>query len=45
MGRLHKIDVLVQSAGVNEFEESTIAENLNRMFVTNFLHKVVLGEG
>jgi NAD(P)-dependent dehydrogenase (short-subunit alcohol dehydrogenase family) len=43
--RLQKIDALIQSAGVLDFEASTTSEGLNKMFVTNFLHKLVLAEG
>jgi NAD(P)-dependent dehydrogenase (short-subunit alcohol dehydrogenase family) len=43
--RLEKLDALVQSAGGVEFEASTTAEGLNKLFVMNFLHRVALAEG
>ena len=43
--RLPRIHALIQSAGVIEFDRATTAEGHNRMFVINFLHKVVLAEG
>jgi NAD(P)-dependent dehydrogenase (short-subunit alcohol dehydrogenase family) len=43
--RLQKLDALILSAGSVEFIPATTSEGLDRTFVTNFLHKVVLAEG
>jgi NAD(P)-dependent dehydrogenase (short-subunit alcohol dehydrogenase family) len=45
LGRARPIDALVQCAGVVGFERSITPEGLDGMFVTNFLHKVVVAEG
>jgi NAD(P)-dependent dehydrogenase (short-subunit alcohol dehydrogenase family) len=44
-GRLQKIDALIHSAGVIDRAPSTTREGLDKVFVTNFLHKLVLAEG
>ena len=43
--RTPKLDALVLSAGALDFENVQTSEGLNRTFVVNFLHKVVLAEG
>ena len=43
--RASQVDALIQSAGVIDFEATRTVEGLDRMFVTNFLHKLVLAEG
>lgn len=43
--RFSKIDALVQSAGVFDSQPMITSEGLDRVFVTNFLHKQVLAEG
>ena len=44
-GRLTNLDALILSAGVIEFQAATTAEGLDRSFVINFLHKLVIAEG
>lgn len=39
------LDAVILSAGGLEFEATKTSEGLNKVFVTNFLHKFVLGEG
>jgi NAD(P)-dependent dehydrogenase (short-subunit alcohol dehydrogenase family) len=43
--RVQKIDAFIQSAGVIDMEKSKTAEGLDKMFVINFLHKLLLAEG
>jgi retinol dehydrogenase 14 len=40
-----RLDALILSAGVIEFERATTSEGLDRQFVINFLHKLVLADG
>lgn len=44
-GRWERLDAFIQSAGVIEFEVASTSEGLDKMFVANFLHKLVLAEG
>ena len=44
-GRLPRLDALIQSAGVIDFEATLTTEGLNKVFVTNFLQRFVLAEG
>ena len=43
--RLRRIDAFIQSAGVIDLAESKTSGGLDKMFVTNFLHKLVLADG
>lgn len=45
IGRVQKVDALVQSAGVIDFAPETTSEGQNKMFVTNFLHKYAMAHG
>jgi NAD(P)-dependent dehydrogenase (short-subunit alcohol dehydrogenase family) len=42
--RLSRLDALILSAGAIQFEAQLTSEKLDRMFVTNFLHRVALAE-
>jgi NAD(P)-dependent dehydrogenase (short-subunit alcohol dehydrogenase family) len=45
LARVPRIDALLLCAGVLDFEPTKTTEGLDKMFVTNFLHKLVLAEG